>query len=133
MQNIWHVQHTDAQINRNIIDNIKPKTQGIQKGYIPKHIHRRNQEATFKPNNQPNSKTGCITQSRLPVRTQWRETCVHQERISKDDVKTTTSPQTNGKSGTNDLKGKGQREKNHSEVRISGVKDLLFEKVMIII
>ena len=44
-----------------------------------------------------------------------------------------TSPHTNGKSGTNDLKGKGQTEKNHSEVRISGVKDLLFEKVIIII
>ena len=44
-----------------------------------------------------------------------------------------TSPHTNGKSGTNDLKGKGQTEKNHSEVRIPGVTDLLFEKVMIII
>ena len=62
LQNIWHVQHTNAQINGNIIDNIKPKTQGIQIGYIP----------------------------------------MHQQ---------TTSPHTNGKSGTNDLKGKGQTEK----------------------
>ena len=44
-----------------------------------------------------------------------------------------TSPHTNGKSGTNGLKGKGQTEKNHSEVRIPGVTDLLFEKVIIII
>ena len=37
------------------------------------------------------------------------------------------------KSGTNGLKGKGQTEKNHSEVRIPGVTDILFEKVTIII
>ena len=49
LQNIWHVQLTDAQVNGNIIDNIKPKTQGIQKGFIPTHTHRRNHEATFKP------------------------------------------------------------------------------------
>ena len=49
LQNIWHVQHTDAQVSRNIIDNIKPETQGIQKGYISTHTHRRNHEATFKP------------------------------------------------------------------------------------
>ena len=68
MQNIWHVQHTDAQVSRNIIDNIKPKTQEIQKGYIPTHIHR---DGTTKPHlnqdNQSNSKTRCNTQSRLPV------------------------------------------------------------------
>ena len=49
LQNIWHVQRTNTQINGNIIDNIKLKTQGIQKGYIPTHTHRRNHEATFKP------------------------------------------------------------------------------------
>ena len=47
-QNNWHVQHTDEQVSRNIIDNIKPETQGIQKGYIPTHTHRRNHETTFK-------------------------------------------------------------------------------------
>ena len=56
----------------------------------------------------------------------------HQDRTSKDDV-SKQPPHTNGKSGTNGLKGKGQTEKNHSEVRIPGVTDLLFEKVMIII
>ena len=44
-----------------------------------------------------------------------------------------TSPHKNGKPGTNGLKVKGKMEKNHLKVRISGVKDLLFEKVSIII
>ena len=34
---VVHVKHTDAQINRNITDDIKPKTQAVQKGYIPTH------------------------------------------------------------------------------------------------
>ena len=69
LQNIWHVQLTDSQVNGNIIDNIKPKTQGMQKGYIQTHIHR---DGTTKPplnqDNQPDSMTGYKTQGRLPVR-----------------------------------------------------------------
>ena len=69
MQNYQHVQHTDAQVSSNIIDNIKPKTQGIQKGYIPTHIHR---DGTMKPplnqDNQPDSITRYKSQSHLPVR-----------------------------------------------------------------
>ena len=68
VQNIWHVQLTDAQVNRNIIDDIKPKTQGMQKGYILTHINR---DIDTKPplnqDNQPDSMTRSKTQSRLPV------------------------------------------------------------------
>ena len=37
MQNYWHVQHTDAQVNRNIIDNMNLKTQN-REGH---HTHTR--------------------------------------------------------------------------------------------
>ena len=68
MQNIWHVQRTDAQVNGNIIDNIKPITQGMQKGYIPTHIHRNGTtKAPLNQDNQPDSMTGSKTKNRLPV------------------------------------------------------------------
>ena len=61
------------------------------------------------------------------------DTCSIKIEASKDDVSQMTSPHTNGKPGTNGLKGREKTETNHSEVRIPGVKDLLFEKVYIII
>ena len=48
MQNIRHVQHTDAQVNRNIIDNISLKHKTEQKHHIPTHTHKgREHKATF--------------------------------------------------------------------------------------
>ena len=88
MQNIWHVQHADAQVSRNIIDNIKLKTQGIQKVTYQRTYTDGTTKPLLNQDNQPNSKTGCITQSYLPVRMQWRETRVHQDRTSKDDIST---------------------------------------------
>ena len=37
LQNNRHVQHTDAQINRKIIDNIRLNHKTVQKDYIPTH------------------------------------------------------------------------------------------------
>ena len=37
LQNIWHVQHTDTQINRNIIDDISVKHKIEQKDNISRH------------------------------------------------------------------------------------------------
>ena len=43
MQNNWHVQQTDAQVNRNIIDNIRLKTQnGAKTPHI--NTHKRNEK-----------------------------------------------------------------------------------------
>ena len=37
MQNIWHVQRTDVQINGNVIDNINPKHKTDQKHRLETH------------------------------------------------------------------------------------------------
>ena len=37
LQNNWHVQHTDAQVNRNSIDNINPKQKMDKKHHILTH------------------------------------------------------------------------------------------------
>ena len=47
MQNIGHVQHTDAQINGNNIDNINTKHKTDQKHRLKHAQRRRKHKATF--------------------------------------------------------------------------------------
>ena len=47
MQNIWHVQHTDAQINRNIIDNINPEHKTDQKHRLQTHTKETKTQSHF--------------------------------------------------------------------------------------
>ena len=47
MQNIWHFQHTDAQINGNIIDNINPKHKTDQKHQLKTHTKETKTQSHF--------------------------------------------------------------------------------------
>ena len=47
MQNIGHVQHTDAQINGNIIDNINPKHKTDQKHWLKTHTKETKTQSHF--------------------------------------------------------------------------------------
>ena len=47
LQNIWHVQRTDAQINGNIIDNINPKHKTDQKHQLKTHTKETKTQSHF--------------------------------------------------------------------------------------
>ena len=47
MQNIWHVQRTDAQVNGNIIDNINPKHKTDKKHRILTHTQEAKTQGHF--------------------------------------------------------------------------------------
>ena len=128
MQNNQHVKHTDTQTNRNITDNINPKHKQCKRLHTNAHTRGKNTKPHLNQDNQ--------TKPRPDVKTQTSSSFTRKERnhVLLSTLRISKTAAVYDPTGNNVAPGykNPNQKKRISALQSQGVKDLLIEKVYVI-